>query len=172
MKKTTLFITQAAVIAALYVALTVFINAFNLANGVIQFRISEALTILPFFCPPAVYGVSVGCFLSNLLMGNHPLDLIFGTLATIIGAVLTYLIGVYFRKRGKKGGEYLAPLPPILANAFIIPFVLRYAYGMTDAIWFMVLTVGAGEVISCGILGVLLYKVMEKIGLTRGYDRQ
>ena len=172
MKKTTLFITQAAVIAALYVVLTVFINAFNLANGVIQFRISEALTILPFFCPPAVYGVSVGCLLSNLLMGNHPLDLIFGTLATVIGAILTYLIGVYFRKRDKKGGEYLAPLPPILANAFIIPFVLRYAYGAPDAIWFMVLTVGAGEVISCGILGVLLYKVMEKTGLTRGYNRQ
>ena len=89
--KKVLFLTQAAVIAAIYVVLTIFISAFNLASGAIQVRISEALTILPFFTPAAIPGLAIGCLLSNLLTGAAGYDVVFGSLATLLGAVGTYL---------------------------------------------------------------------------------
>ncbi len=150
MNKTTAYLTRAAVIAALYVVLTYLANALGLASGVIQVRFSEALTILPAFTGAAVPGLFVGCLLANLLTGAAIWDVIFGSLATLIGAVGTY----WLRKSGR---VWTLPLPPIIANAVIVPLVLRYAYGVEDAIWFLVLTVGAGEIISCGILGILLY---------------
>ena len=90
--KKVLFLTQAAVIAAIYVVLTIFISAFNLASGAIQVRISEALTILPFFTPAAIPGLAIGCLLSNLLTGAAVYDVVFGSLATLLGAVGTYLL--------------------------------------------------------------------------------
>jgi len=161
--KQTRFIVQAAVIAALYVALTYVAAAFGLASGVIQVRISEVLTILPFFMPSAIIGVPLGCLLANILTGCVIWDIIFGTLATLIGAVCTYAIG----KSRIKFGEYLAPIPPILANTFIVPFVLRYAYGVQDAVWFLMITIFVGELISCGVLGVIFYKVLEKTRLDK-----
>ena len=152
MKKQALFITQAAMIAALYVVLTVFNNAFNLASGAIQIRISEALTILPYFTPAAIPGVFVGCLISNIVTGCMPMDVVFGSLATLIGAVGTYLLRNY---------KFAAPIPPILANMAIIPFVLMYVYNVPDAYWFLVLTIGIGEVISCGVLGMLLLFAIE-----------
>lgn len=149
-----LFLTHAAVIAALYVVLTYLAYALGLSNGVIQIRFSEALTILPFFTPAAIPGLFVGCIIANILSGAVVWDVIFGSLATLIGAVGTYLL--------RKSVKWLAPLPPILANTVIIPFVLTYAYGVPDGIAFLMLTVGAGEVISCGILGLLLLKCLEK----------
>lgn len=154
MNKKVLFITQAAVIAALYVVLTYFIAAFNLASGAIQCRISEALTILPVFTPAAIPGVFIGCLLSNILLGNALLDIILGSLATLIGALGTWCL---------KKLWFAAPIPPIVANAFIVPFVLRYAYGVGDAYWYLVLTVGAGEIISCYILGLVLYFALKPI---------
>lgn len=151
--KRVLFITQAAVIAALYVVLTYIANMFGLASGVIQVRISEALTILPFFTPAAIPGLTIGCFLSNLLTGCAMWDVIFGTVATLLGAVGTYLL----RKI-----KWLAPIPPILANTIIVPWVLRIVYQVPDAIWFLMATVGAGEVISCGILGMVLLFALNK----------
>lgn len=151
--KKALFITQAAMIAAIYVVLTYFINAFELASGAIQIRISEALTILPVFTPAAVPGVFLGCLLSNLLTGCIVWDVVFGSLASLIGAVGTYLL----RKH-----KYLAPLPPIAANTLIVPFVLSYGYGIPGSIPFFMLTVGIGEVISCYVLGVLLMTVLGK----------
>ena len=139
-------------IAALYVVLTVFINAFNLASGAIQIRISEALTILPYFTPAAIPGVFVGCLISNIVTGCMPMDVVFGSLATLIGAVGTYLLRNY---------KFAAPIPPILANMAIIPFVLMYVYNVPDAYWFLVLTIGVGEVISCGVLGMLLLFAIE-----------
>lgn len=91
--KKVLFLTQAAVIAAIYVVLTIFISAFNLASGAIQVRISEALTILPFFTPAAIPGLAIGCLLSNLLTGAAVYDVVFGSLATLLGAVGTSLRG-------------------------------------------------------------------------------
>ena len=119
--KKVLFLTQAAVIAAIYVVLTIFISAFNLASGAIQVRISEALTIFPFFTPGAIPGLAIGCLLSNLLTGAAVYDVVFGSLATLLGAVGTYLL----RKH-----KFLCTLPPVIANMLIIPFVLRYGYGL------------------------------------------
>lgn len=154
----TYFITQAAMIAAIYIVLTYFVNAFDLASGTIQIRISEALTVLPYFTPAAVPGLFVGCLLSNLLTGAMLPDIIFGSLATLLGA-----LGSYALRRHK----FLVTLPPVIANAVIIPFVLRYAYGLTFiikgvdvSIPFQALTVGLGEVISCCILGSILIKVL------------
>jgi len=152
-QKKAYFITQAAVIAALYVVLTLFINAFNLANGAIQVRISEALTILPYFTPAAIPGLFVGCLLSNFLTGAAIWDIVFGSLATLLGAIGTYLLRKW---------KWCAPIPPILANTIIIPFVLTYAYGLPGGIPFFMLTIGAGEVLSCGILGMILLFALQK----------
>lgn len=153
MNKKALFITQAAMIAALYVVLTVFINAFGLANGAIQVRISEALTILPFFTPAAIPGLFIGCLISNIVTGCLPWDVVFGSMATLIGALGTYALRKY---------KFLAPIPPIFANALIVPIILIKVYAVPDAYWFLLLTVGAGEVISCGILGMILLFALNK----------
>lgn len=152
MNKRVLFIVHAAVIAALYVVLTFVANAFGLANYAVQVRFSEALTILPFFTPAAIPGLTIGCLLSNILTGCALPDIIFGTLATLIGAVFTYLL---------RKNKWLAPIPPIAANTLIVPFVLLYAYGIKP-LWLSFLTVGAGEIISCGILGMLLLNLLNK----------
>ncbi len=153
MKKhdTILKITQGAMIAALYVVLTWMANALGLANGAIQVRFSEALCILPVFTPAAIPGLFVGCLLANILNGCVIWDIIFGSLATLIGA-----FGTYFLRKTK----FVFTLPPVIANAVIVPFVLRYAYGVGDAHWYLVATVAAGEIISVCILGLIL-----KVGL-------
>lgn len=148
MKKTKVkTITQSAIIASLYVVLTFVSNAMGLASGVIQVRLSEILTVLPLFTPAAIPGLFLGCLLSNILIGSVIWDIIFGSIATLIGAIGTYALRKY---------KFLAPLPPIIANAVIVPFVLIYAYGVGEAFPYLMLTVGAGEVISAGILGEIL----------------
>jgi len=149
----TQFLTQAAIIAALYVVLTIIANIFGLANYVIQVRFSEALTILPFFTPAAIPGLFIGCLLSNLLTGCLPLDIIFGSLATLLGALGTYAL----RKQ-----KWLAPIPPIAANVLIVPFILAYVYQFEGSIPYFMVTVGIGEVISCGILGMILLNTLLK----------
>ena len=158
-RKTTTYLAEAAIIAALYVVLTWLANLAGMASGVIQVRLSEALTILPLFTNAAVPGLAVGCVLANILTGCAPWDVVFGSLATLIGAVGTYLIGRYVKKRNLK--EWTAPLPPILSNTLIIPWVLSLVYGVEDSIPFLMLTVGIGEVISAGILGLLLYLALR-----------
>lgn len=148
-------ITQAAIIAALYVILTMIANALGLANYAIQVRFSEALCILPFFTVAAIPGLTLGCLLANLLTGALVWDVLFGSLATLIGAIGTYLL----RKH-----KFLMTLPPVIANAVIVPLVLRYGYGITwefDGVdWsipYFVTTIGIGELISvCFLGGVLL----------------
>lgn len=154
MKKNVTLLTQAGMIAALYVVLTLFANALGLANYAIQVRFSEALTILPYFTPAAIPGLFVGCLLSNLLTGCMPLDVIFGSLATLLGAVGTWLL--------RKHIKWLAPVPPIVANILIVPFVLAYVYHFEGSIPYFMVTVGAGEIISCGILGMILLISLEK----------
>ncbi len=164
MNKKTLALVHAAVIAALYVVLTLLANSLGLANYAIQVRFSEALTILPFFTPAAIPGLFVGCILSNILTGCMPLDVLFGSIATLLGALGTY----FLCGKAKAGAQtglakvLLAPLPPIIANTLIVPFVLAYVYRFEGSIPYFMLTVGAGEVISCGILGILLLKVLQK----------
>lgn len=144
-------ICQAAVIAALYVVLTFVFSAF--ASGVIQVRVSEALTILPYYTPAAIPGLAIGCLLSNWLTGCVIWDILFGSLATLIGALGSYAL---------RRHQWLVPIPPIIANMIIVPFVLRYAYGAPDAIPFMMGTVGVGEIISCYVLGMLLLLALKK----------
>ncbi|MCI9441449.1 MAG: QueT transporter family protein [Ruminococcus sp.] len=146
------FIAQAAMIAAIYVVLTLVFAPFS--YGEVQVRISEALTILPAFTPAAVPGLFIGCLLSNILGGCIVPDIIFGSLATLIGAVFTYMLRRYNR--------FLAPVPPILANTLIVPFVLRFGYQVPLPIPFMMLTVGIGEVISCGVLGMVIYAALYR----------
>ena len=153
--KNVTIMTQAAIIAAIYVVLTMIANMLGVANYAIQVRFSEALCILPYFTIAAVPGLALGCFIANVLTGAMVWDVLFGSLATLIGAVGTYLL----RKH-----KFLMMLPPVIANVVIIPFVLRYGYGITWelngvdwAIPHFAITIGIGELISvCALGGVLL----------------
>ena len=153
-RKRTLFTVQGAVIAALYVVLTMLASFMGLSSGAIQVRFSEALTVLAWFTPAAIPGLFVGCILSNILSGGILPDVIFGSIATLIGAVLTYLL--------RKKSPWLAPVPPIVANTLIIPPVLKYFYALDDAVWYLYITVGIGEIISCGVLGMILFGAIKK----------
>lgn len=147
------FMTQAAMIAAVYVALTMIFAPFSF--GQVQVRLAEALTVLPLFTPAAVPGLFVGCLLGNILGGGILPDIIFGSLATLLGACGTY----YLRHARQK---LTAVLPPIAANTLIVPFILRYGYGLELPVPFFMVTVGIGEVLSCGVLGFLLLGILEK----------
>ena len=150
----TLYIVHAAIVAALYVVLTALAAGFDLASGAIQVRFSECLTILPYFTPAAVPGVAIGCLISNIFFGGALPDIIFGTLATLIGAVGTYMV---------RKNRFLCSVPPVVSNAVIIPFVLKYAYGIPGALWYFALTVGAGEIITCVIFGQILISALKPI---------
>ncbi len=178
--KKVLITTQAAAIAAIYIVLTYLANAFGLANYAVQVRFSEALTILPYFTPVAIPGLFIGCLLSNLLTGCMPLDVIFGSLATLIGAIGTYLLRRLSDRlqtnrstdtvnaKQKSGHtvttliKLLTPLPPIIANTLIIPHILSYVYHFEGSIPYFMLTVGIGEIISCGLLGLILLFSIQK----------
>ena len=140
-------------IAALYVVLTMVSAAFGLASGVIQIRLSESLCLLPCLTAAAVPGLTVGCVLANWITGCLPMDILFGSLATLIGAAGSRMM--------KKNPQW-AWIPPVLSNAVIIPPVLTYVYHVQDAWWFMVLTVGAGELISCALIGMAVYEAASK----------
>ena len=159
-----LFIAQAAMVAAIYVVLTLVGASFS--YGEVQVRISEALTILPVFTPAAIPGLFIGCLISNILGGCILPDIIFGSLATLIGAIFTWML--------RNKSKYLAPLPPIIANVIVVPFVLRYGYQVPLPIPFMMLTVGIGEVISCGVLGLILHTALSRyknVSSARRHDR-
>ena len=149
--KKTAYITQAALIAAIYTVLTMIAAGFDLASGAVQVRFSEALTIMPFFTPAAIPGLTLGCLLSNILTGCALPDIIFGTLATLLGALGSYAL---------RSNRFLCSIPPIVFNALIIPFVLTYAYHIPGGIPLFMLTVGIGELISCMGLGQLLLQAL------------
>ncbi len=148
------YVVQSATIAAIYVVLTLMANMFGLANYAVQVRFSEALTVLPAYMPSAIPGLTIGCLIANLLTGAMVPDIIFGSLATLIGAVFTYLL----RKH-----KYLAPIPPIVSNTLIIPFILAFVYKFEGSVWYFMLTVGIGEIISCGFLGYILMSVIKRL---------
>ena len=155
MNSTTSYVTKGAIIAALYVVLTMVATAAGLSSGVIQIRISEALCILPVFTPAAVPGLFVGCILANILSGCLPWDVVFGSLATLLGALGTAKL---------RNTKYLCLTPPIIANTLIVPWVLSLVYHFEGSIWYFSLTVFIGEVISAGILGYLLKRLLETRG--------
>jgi len=140
------------IIAALYAALTLGFQA--ISYGAVQFRISEAMTLLPALFPEAIPGLAVGCLISNLFnpMGATIYDIVFGTFATLIAAILTHRI---------RGNLFIKALPPVLCNAVIVGLVITYAYGI-DMLWMNMLTVGLGEAVVCYVLGVPLVKLLEK----------
>ncbi len=149
--KNTKLLVQAAAIAAVYVVLTMVFAPISF--GEIQVRVSEALTILPFFTPAAIPGLFVGCLVGNILGGAILPDIIFGSLATLIGAVFSWML---------RKNRYLVPVPPIVSNTVIVPLVLRFGYGINLPIPMMMFTVGIGEVISCGVIGLILLFALEK----------
>jgi len=184
----TLFLTRAAMTAALYVALSLLSNSVGLCSGVIQCRISEALTILPAFLAEAIPGLYIGCLLTNILTSGTYWDILFGPLATLLGAMATFLIGLAIRSRARRAGKpdplsssvetvpfthflllvFLFAFPPVAANMVIIPPILQKTAGATEAFWYLALTVGAGEVIACGILGgILLWTLLRTPSLKR-----
>ena len=156
-KKIPLYTTRGALVGALYVVLTLVAALFGLSSGAIQFRISEALCILPMFMPEAIPGLFIGCIISNLIAGGVFWDVVFGSLATLIGA-----IGARLLRNLPKKLAWLATLPTILANMIIVPFVIIYAYGAPDSYPYLMLTVGIGEVVCAGAGGYLLYITMKK----------
>ena len=154
-KISVLFVTQAAVIAAMYVVLTFVSSSMGLASGEIQIRLSEMLVILPAFTPAAIPGLFLGCLLSNLLTGCTVIDIVFGSLATLVAAILSYQL---------RNHKYplLVTVPPVVANMIVVPFILKFSYGVPLPIPVMMATVGIGEVISCVVLGSVLYFALDK----------
>ena len=159
--KLTLYTTRGALIAAVYVVLTMLASMMGLSSGVIQLRFSEAMCILPIFLPEAVPGLFIGCIVSNLISGGVFWDVLFGSIATLLGA-----IGARALRELPERIKWIATLPTILANVIIVPLVLIYAYGAPDSYLFLMLTVGAGELICAGFGGSALYYLMKK------YERQ
>ena len=150
--KRTRWIAEGAIIAALYVVLTLIFAPISF--GPIQVRIAEALTILPMFTNSAVPGLFLGCILGNTLGGGIPLDVIFGSLATLIGAIGGYLL---------RNNRWLVPIPTIVANTIIVPFVLKYGYGINDiAMPLMFVYIFVGEVVGCYLLGEILGMALLK----------
>lgn len=148
-------LAQSAMIAAAYVVLTYLSGLFGLASGAIQIRLGEALAVLPFFTPAAVPGLFAGCIIANLLTGCAFWDIVFGSAATLAGALICLLL--------KNRSRLLAPLPNIAANTIVIPLVLKYVYSLGDAYWLLVVTVGVGEIISGGVLGLLLFRAINPV---------
>ena len=147
-----LYLARGGIIAALYVVLTYVAYTMNLSGQLsVQLRLSEALTVLPYFTSAAIPGLTLGCLIANIITGAAIWDVLFGTRATLIGAVGTYLLRKY---------RFAASVPPILANTVIIPFVLKIAYQLPDAAWLLALSVFLGELICCGVLGTILQSVL------------
>lgn len=165
-KKKTVFVVEAAVIAALYAGLTYAASLLNLAYGGIQFRFSEALTILAALTPAAIPGLTIGCFLGNITSPYGLVDIICGTLATLIAAVLSY----WTRKVQFKDLPLLSAIFPVLTNAIIIglEITLFMPEGFKmQAFLISALQVGLGELVICYGLGIPLYKVIKKTKLDK-----
>lgn len=150
-------ITLAAIVGALYVAMSYFSNIFGLSYGYIQCRFSEALTVLPFLCPSTTWGLFVGCIITNILSPYGAMDLIFGSLATLLAGLLT----------ARCKNKWLAPLPPVLCNGLIIGGMISFQeVGFTSAFpaafAFNACTVAVGEAIACYVLGMLLLEALTR----------
>ena len=145
------FMTRAAAIAAVYVVLTLVFAP--ISYGEVQVRISESLTILPYFTPAAIPGLFIGCLIANITGGAVIWDIIFGSIATLLGAIGTYKL---------RNSRWLAPIPPIISNTLIVPLVLRFGYGVALPIPLLMLFIAIGEIISCYVLGEILLSLLAK----------
>lgn len=169
MKSNTKYLCDAAVIAAIYTALNLLFMPISF--GPIQCRVSEMLTVLPAFLPAAIPGVAIGCLISNIIGGAVIPDIVFGSLATLIAAIATNRLtaGMQSAVLASHNAGFrfraLAVLPPIISNTIIVPFVLKYAYGYGDALYFMMFTVCVGEIISVAVLGNIVISVAARLKL-------
>jgi len=166
-RKNLYYLTAGAVIAALYTALTIALAPVSFGN--LQFRVSEALTILPVFTPVAIPGLTIGCIISNgvgLAMGANiagPWDILFGSLATLLAAISTAML----KNIKIKGFPFLAFLPPVIFNGIIVGAELSYAYSLP--LFLTVLEVAVGELGVCLILGIPLYYAIERLNRKRSF---
>ncbi len=154
MRKTvTKLVARAGVIAALYFVLTMAV--LPVASGAIQFRVSEALTLLPLVFPEAIPALFAGCILANLVSGCVVYDVIFGSVVTLLAACLTYAAGRVFKKTWLKiavGGIF-----PVLLNAFLLPLIWLFCYESLEyAYMIQVLFLIAGQGVSVYLLGTFL----------------
>lgn len=141
-------LTRTAMVAAIYAALTIALAP--ISYGPLQFRVSEAMTVLPWLYPEAVPGLFLGCLVANLFGGNGLLDIIFGSLATLAAALLSRRIK----------NAWLVPLPPVLINAVVIGAMLSYVLGLP--FWLTAAEVGLGQIGSCYILGLPLLFFLKR----------
>ena len=144
-------IAQGAVIAALYVVLTIIFAPISF--GAVQVRIAEIMTIMPLFTPAAIPGLFLGCVLANLLGGAIIWDVIFGSIATLIGAALGYML---------RKNRWLVPIPAIVSNTIIVPLVLRYGYAIDMPLYLMAIYIALGEIVGCYLLGELFASLLLK----------
>lgn len=150
--KAILYLVQAAIIAALYAALALIFAP--ISYGLVQVRISEALTILPMFTPAAVPGLLIGCLLANLVGGLGIYDIVFGSLATLLAAFLSYKL---------RRHRFLVPLPPTIVNAIVVGAMLTYVFNVGAPLWMSMLYVGAGQLVACYALGIPLSIALSKV---------
>ena len=162
-------LATAAIIAALYTVMSLMSSVFGLTYGAIQCRFSEALTVLPFFLPEAIPGLFVGCLVTNLMSTVGPLDIILGSMATLLAALWT----------AKMPNKWLAPLPPVICNmvlvgaemiigAMIAWYEAGFGPGFGAAFAYNAVTVGIGEAIACYVLGMLLLAILPRVPALRG----
>ncbi len=161
-KKSTLFLTQAAVIAALYVALTYVSNALGLAYGAVQFRLSEILTVLPVFTPAAIPGLTIGCVIANLSSPFGIVDIICGSLATLLAAMSSYAL----RKKCFKGLPVISVIPPVLFNAVIIGLEIWALQGRTAELFFVsAVEIALGQLVMCVVAGLPFIRAVKRTGI-------
>ena len=153
-KKIGIFMIQTFVIAMLYFVLTFIANEFQLANGLnFQLRISEALTVLPYYTPAAIPGLFIGCLSANNAMNLPMSDVIYGSVATLVSAIVSYAV---------RKNKFIVPIPPIIINAFAVPAIYTFMLGFDEPpFWRSVIMLGLGEAITCGVLGIALMLGLE-----------
>lgn len=148
-----LYIVQAALIAAVYTALTLLLKPYSFGHMIFQFRISEALTVLPAIMPASIAGLFVGCLVSNMLGGFGPIDMFFGSLATLLAAIASRKLRKY---------PLLVPLPPVLFNAVIVGGYLKFLYFKDIPLLASMAWVGLGQLLACYGLGYPLLMIFKK----------
>ncbi|MBE6607044.1 MAG: QueT transporter family protein [Ruminococcaceae bacterium] len=156
------FIVHASLIAAFYTVVSLVFAPTSV--GPVQLRISEALCVLPYFTSAAIPGLFIGCVIANsFVSGMIWADIVFGSLATLAAALAAYALRRF---------KWLVPLPAVIFNAFAVPFVLKYGYGFDDALWFMMITVGLGQIGACYCFGMPLMFAIDMSGIFSRTDKE
>ena len=155
------FLVHAALIAAIYAVVSLIFAPMSM--GPVQLRVSEALCVLPCFTSAAIPGLFIGCIVANsFVSGMIWADIVFGSLATLAAALVAYVLRRF---------KWLVPLPAVIFNALVVPLVLKYGYGFDDALWFMMTTVGLGQIGACYCFGLPLMYALNLSGVYSEKDK-